>query len=492
MDAEVKQKDWMFLLVCLGLGVLAELSFFHGMIGVSYLVFLTGFYGVVFYRFRQTFTHRRIGLLVMVCIWMLAAGYLLYDNVFFYVLNLLAIPFLVYFHIVLITSPNNLKWSRPKFAVRLAAKFGQGMKYCAFFFNKTFRRVFRNLNEQTAQTVKRVLVGLVIGVPLLFLITALLMSADAVFQEMILELPMFILDLNFLESVFRTAAVMIFTFLFFGILQVLVVKTKKSSPKPVQESGTTAISLNSVTAVTILILLNTVYVLFAVVQFTYFFGDGLQEGYTFAEYARRGFFELVIVTMINWTILICCLKLITDMRDSMKRFLKLMYSLLIIVSGVMLASAYQRLSMYEAAYGFTLDRLLAHAFMIFLMVIFAYTLIRVWIEGIELLHFYLIAGLICYTVLNVVHIEQLVVEENLERYEDTGKLDIHYLNTLGYTGIEGLIELYKQEPEYPELERILYYRQLHMKEQTLNSWQSYNFTKRDVREELMKLDLERQ
>lgn len=487
MDTVIKKNEWLFVLSCLGLGILAEISFFHARIGISYLVFLTGFYLVVFVRFRQGFNHRRIGLLVMGCIWLLAASYLLYDNALFYLLNIVVIPFLVLFHVVLITSPGNLKWGKPAFVRRMVAKIGQGVAYSSQFSGRVFKLVFRDMDESTSQTVKRVLIGLLIGLPLLGIITGLLMSADAVFQEMVRRLPQFIFELN-LEGIFRTVAVLVFTALFFGILQVLRINRRPSIREKDGEENST-VSWNGVTAVTILILLNAVYALFTAIQFTYFFGDGLQEGYTYAEYARRGFFELIIVTLINWTILICCLKLVREQGARMKLVLKLMYSLLVIVSGVMLVSAYQRLSMYEAAYGFTLERILAHACMIFLIVVFAYTLIRVWIERLALLHFYLIAGLVFYTALNVMHIEQLIVDKNLERYEQTGKIDIEYLNALSYTGVEGLIELYKIDPDYPKLEHMLYNRQQTMRNDPLDEWQSFNFTMQEVRERLLDLEL---
>jgi len=371
----------------------------------------------------------------------------------------------------------------------MVAKILQGIAYSSQFIGRVFKLVFRNMKESTSQTVKRVLIGLLIGLPLLGIITSLLMSADAVFEELVQRLPQFIFELN-LEGVLRTVAVLIFTALFFGILQVLRINRQT----PIQEKNDEvngAISWNGVTAVTILVLLNAVYALFTAIQFTYFFSDGLQEGYTYAEYARRGFFELIIVTLINWTILICCLKLVRDQGTKMKLVLKLMNSLLVIFSGVMLVSAYQRLSMYEAAYGFTMERILAHAFMIFLIVIFAYTLIRVWRERLALMHFYLIAGLLFYTALNVMHIEQIIVDENLERYEKTGKIDIDYLNALSYTGAGGLIDLYTMNPDYPELEHMLYDSQQRMRDEPLNDWQSFNFTKQKIRERLLGLDLEK-
>src|SRR5690625_776237 len=84
MSEKVKQKEWLFLLACFGLGVLAEISFLHGRVGISYPIFIAGFYLVIFLRYRLAFNHRRIGLLLMLVIWILSGSYLFYDNDFFH------------------------------------------------------------------------------------------------------------------------------------------------------------------------------------------------------------------------------------------------------------------------------------------------------------------------------------------------------------------------------------------------------------------------
>src|SRR5699024_5772237 len=110
-------RDWIFLFLSLGLGFLAEISFLHGTIGLSYLMF--------FYRFRLAFQHRRIGLLFMASIWLLSMSYVLYDNQLFYALNLIVIPVLVLTHIVLITRPNTFKWHTPRFIMSLILKLDE-------------------------------------------------------------------------------------------------------------------------------------------------------------------------------------------------------------------------------------------------------------------------------------------------------------------------------------------------------------------------------
>ncbi len=483
----MQQRASLFFLVCLGLGVLGEISFLHGRIGLSYIVFLTGFYLVFFVRYRLSFNHRRIGLLFMLAIWILAGSFVFYDNILFYNLNLFILPLLVLFHIVLVTGPKKLDWAAPSFLKTLWDKLIAGIKYSFRFCNSLFDKLFKNMNIQLAQTLKRVLAGLVIGIPLLLVITGLLMSADTVFQDVVLRLPQFILELHFWEGTFRILVVIFLGLLFFGLFQVLQVRIKpKENSRPATRFEW---SWDSITAITILIMLNTVYVLFAVIQFRYFFSNGLQDGFTYAEYARRGFMELMLVTLINWSLILSYLKFVHPVSKALKITLKIMYSLLIVVSGIMLISAYQRLSMYEAAYGFTIDRILAQSFMVFLFVIFAYTLIKVWIEKLTLLHFYFIAGLVFYITLNAMNLEEIIVDSNMERYEETGKLDVYYLDSLSYAGVDGLMELFEAEPDYPELRRILQQRQEQVMNEPETSWQSFNFTRQDVIRKIQELDL---
>ncbi|MDL4842864.1 DUF4153 domain-containing protein [Aquibacillus rhizosphaerae] len=490
MDIRIVKNDVLFLIVCIGLAILAELSFFHGMIGVSYLIFITGFYAVFFVRYRATiFTHRRIGLLLMVSIWLLSASYFFLDPPFFlYSLNIFIIPFLIFAHIILITSPKQLEWCTPKFIRLMAIKVGLALNYDFLFISHCFNAVFKQMDEEKAQIVKRILLGLAIGIPILAVVTPLLMSADTVFENMLGEIPEFFVNLNIQEQLFRSIIVFLYLVIFFGTFQILTWEKIRSNGITEQQNAE-KFSFDSIVVLTVLFLLNGIYLLFTVVQFTYFFGTAVQEGYTYATYARKGFSELIMVTLVNWTILITALSVVKETRTKLKITLQIMYSILIGVSGVMLASAFQRLSLYESAYGFTIDRILAHAFMIFLMIIFTYTFIRIWIEKLSLIHFYIIASLLFYTAINVVSLENIIVDNNIERYEQTGKIDVDYLSRLSSSGLEGMIQLYEKDPNYPDLQMLLIEKKEAIKYDDQN-WQSYNIQKHQVRQKLLGLDLD--
>ena len=147
-----------------------------------------------------------------------------------------------------------------------------------------------------------------------------------------------------------------------------------------------------------------------------------------------------------------------------------------------------RMTMYEDAYGFTFTRMLVNSFMIFLMVIFAYTLVKIWLEKLSLFHFYFIASLIFYAGINMINIDKVVVDKNIDRFETTGKIDIDYLNSLSSTGLLGLIELYEKNPDVQGLEALLKKRKADREDLKSDSWQSHNFARNKAYEKLGEME----
>ncbi|MCM3568003.1 DUF4153 domain-containing protein [Neobacillus mesonae] len=484
MDIKLGKRDWLFLLACLLLGIMSEESFFRGEIGISYILFLMFFYGVFFFRFRNFgFTHQRMGYLILCVIWLLSASYFLNDNILFHVLNILLIPSLVIFHLVLVTSPKKMLWTQPPFVTYLVSRIIEMFKYLAAFTRNVCIGLNRDADKEKLAVWKKIAIGIVVALPVLFIVLTLLMSADTQFERIIGGIPGWFRVID-AETFTRFIIVLLYTLAFFGFMQVLFLRKMKVIK---QEWTGISVHLDAVIAITVLILINAVYVLFTIVQFKYFLGGQLQGDYTFAEYARKGFFELLFVTVINLSILVTALTFVQFTSKMVKYLTQGLLTLLVIVSSVMLYSSSLRLSMYEEAYGFTFTRVLAHAFMIFLTVIFTYTLVKVWIEKLRLFHFYFIALLLFYSVMTLIDVNQLVVEKNIYRYEQTGKIDVHYLNSLSYSGVLGLIELYEGNKNIVDLQKVLQDRKNEALESDY-SWQSYNVKREQAFKALQKLD----
>ncbi|WP_286231631.1 DUF4153 domain-containing protein [Neobacillus mesonae] len=485
MEIKISKSDWFFLFTCLLLGIVAEESFFRSEIGISYMVFIFSFYAVFFFRYRRfSFTHQRIGYLILCTIWLLAAGFFLNDNVLFHLLNILVIPGLVIFHLVLVTSPKNYRWAQPLFVLYLFSRIFEMFKYNTGFARAASKRMKQGRDEDKLLVWKKIALGIAISLPVLIIVLTLLMSADSQFERIIGGIPDWFRVID-AESFIRLIIILIYTSAFFGFMQVLFHKQIQVIQQEVKESAGV---LDAIITITVLVLINAVYVLFTMVQFKYFFGGQLQGDFTYAEYARKGFFELLFVTLINLSILVAALTLVRFTSKTIKRLTQSLLTILVLVSSVMLCSAFLRLSMYEDAYGFTLTRVLAHTFMVFLAVIFTYTLVKIWFEKLSLFHFYFIVSLLFYTAVTVLDVNQIVVGENIQRFEKTGKIDVQYLNSLSYTGVLGLIELYEKNKSIPGLQTVLQEN----KEEKLSSeypWQSYNLQRERAIKALKKLDL---
>ena len=485
MGIKIEKTDWLFLLVCFMLGILAEQSFLHGQIGISYFIFISAFYAVFYWRYRKfPFSHQRIGYLILICIWLLAASFFLNDSIAFQLLNFLFIPCLVIFHLSLITSPKNLKWNQPLFITYVLSRIFQAFKYIFEFASLTRKGLADGVDESKYLVWKKILVGVLISVPVLLIVLNLLMSADTQFERIIGSIPNWFKIVD-AEGIIRFIFVLLATLSFFGFMQILIKKHVKVIPLDPKSQYP---QLDAVIAITVLVLINAVYILFTVVQFKYFFSGTLQEDLTYAEYARKGFFELMFVTIINLTITVVVLTFVTRVVSGLKRATRVLLSILVLTSAVMLCSAFIRLGLYEEAYGFTFTRVLAHSFMIFLVIVFTYTLMKIWIEKLSLFHFYFISSLLYLTAISVVNMDQIVVKENMARYEQTGKIDVHYLNRMSATGTLGLIDLYQKHPEIPELKSILESRKI----DALNvkkEWQSFNLKREEVYQKLRELHL---
>lgn len=222
-----------------------------------------------------------------------------------------------------------------------------------------------------------ILRGLLLALPVVAVLAALLASADLVFAERLEGLlDIFKLD-NLVEYLFRLGYVLVLTYAFAGLLaQSLSPKGSTEAPNPHEPwkarflgSTETFIILGSVVAL---------FVFFLAIQFQYLFGGQANittAGFTYSDYARRGFFELVAVAILSLSLYLL-LSTITRRTESRQQttFSGLSIVLIALVL-VILVSALQRLLLYEQAYGFTRLRTYTHIFIPWLALLLAVTII---------------------------------------------------------------------------------------------------------------------
>ena len=122
---------------------------------------------------------------------------------------------------------------------------------------------------------------------------------------------------------------------------------------------------------------------FVAVQFRYFFGgDALisqTAGLSYADYARKGFFELVTVSALVLPVLLSANALLRRDTSNAVRVYRVLASTLLVLLAVIMYSAIARMRLYQSAYGLSTDRFEATVFMGWLALVlgwFAFTVLR--------------------------------------------------------------------------------------------------------------------
>jgi hypothetical protein len=272
--------------------------------------------------------------------------------------------------------------------------------------------------------------GLIIAIPLLLVFGVLLASADLIFKTGLTNLFSWFTVENFADLIFRTIYICIMAYFLAGAYIHALTRTAEkkvlSPDKPFLSPF-----LGNLEAFTVLGLVNLLFLGFIFIQFRYFFAGETNitlEGFTYAEYARRGFFELVAVSIISLG-LYYTLNMVTRRIDhKIKRVFSTLGALLMLQVGCMLVSAFQRLSLYEAAYGFTTLRTITHVFMIWLGVLLVAAVLMEVFNQFRRLALVLFLVLLGFTLsLNLLNVDQFIAQRNVEHAIEGNPLDSRYL-----------------------------------------------------------------
>jgi hypothetical protein len=275
--------------------------------------------------------------------------------------------------------------------------------------------------------------GVLIAIPILVFFSALLSSADLVFAQRVQDfVKLFRLE-NLPQYIFRLIYILIGAYALAGTF--LHAASKSQDEKLVgMDKPLVTPFLGFTEAVVILGAVVALFALFAVVQFQYFFGGQANisvQGFTYAEYARRGFGELVTVAFFS-LLLFLGLSAVVKRKDETQRWVFTGLGLgMVALVGVMLASAFQRLVLYEAAYGFSRLRTYTHIFLIWLGVLLAVVLVLDLLRWERLFALSALLASIGFAVtLTLVNVDGFIVRQNVARAAAGETLDVAYLASL--------------------------------------------------------------
>ena len=284
------------------------------------------------------------------------------------------------------------------------------------------------------------LIGISLTLPVLWLVSTVLMDADAFFA-LVAGSALEKMD-NWFGALFLRLilAVCILPFVFSLLYFAAHTEQKKLEVR-------SRMQWDSLPAVILLTALNGLYLFFLAVQSAALFGGRAylaQAGISFAEYARSGFFQLVGLAGLNVAVVLAAVWLC---RES--RCLRILSTVLVVLTAVLLVSACWRMTLYVSAYGLSFKRLLTYWGMGMLAILLTLTIQKIWRQGFRFFQAAAPIALAGWLVLNYCNIDAIAVRYNAAQVS-AGRLAQSAVDDLLYSGFsyDGLVCLDGAEGDF--------------------------------------------
>ena len=302
-----------------------------------------------------------------------------------------------------------------------------------------------NKGGRKNKTVLSLLIGLMASVPIFAAIIFLLSKADTGFQELFDSLFSWLnLTTGFEYGLELIIGIPIACY-FFGFIYGNH-KRRKTDTLSYNDVNRTFIKLHKIPKPAVfgpLVILNIIYLIFFMALggylFSAFTGD-LPSSMTYAEYARRGFFELCGVSAINLGIIVFAYTCVKRKEREYPIMLKLLTAILSVFTVLLVSTAMSKMLLYIDSYGLT--RLRVYTFCFMAAILFAFVLILLWhVKPFNLGKPLIIGTAILFLALAASNPDGQIAKYNIDSYEqgriETLDTDMFYdLSDAAYPYIE--------------------------------------------------------
>lgn len=228
------------------------------------------------------------------------------------------------------------------------------------------RYLFRNLkflkiktNREKTNKILNAVFGIIVGIVFSIVILLLLMSADDYFNKFVSK--------AFILINFDFSKIMQFV-IFFIIIFSIGVNLIRNRYIVMKENKTRKI--DHIIIISMLSVINLVFVLFLISEVSKLCGNFLQipKGYIYSSYAREGFFQLLFVTIINFSIILYLIYKTNVIKEN--KIIRNLVLILIAFSVLLIFNSYYRMFLYIDKFGFTNLRLQVILFLFMELILF--------------------------------------------------------------------------------------------------------------------------
>lgn len=403
--------------------------------GVTYSFFVAGSLAYIFFcSSKLGITWRKGNGFYMISMLLLSISTFCTDDGRIIFFNKLGV-FLLTISMLLATVYETKQWNLGKYLRAIGATCTQVLGQIWVPFGDAVWYCKNKLDKKNCKYLY-VLAGLVITIPLFVVVFLLLTSADAVFRSMADRL------LNGFDCSDGVAVAWQICLMFFFSYGLLVLFIKKPLQEEVQDKRV----CEPLLAIPVVTVLSLLYLVFSGVQILYLFMGNLQlpAGYTYAEYAREGFFQLLAVGILNLCIVLVCLCYFRK-----NRVLQVVLTVMSACTFIMLASSAMRMIIYIQYYYMTFLRILVLWSLAVLFFLFVGVVITTYKEGFPLFRYSMVVVTSFYLMLSFSHPDYWIAKVNVagmqeqrsDFFQGSTYHDYEYLAHLNADAAPVLVEL---------------------------------------------------
>lgn len=286
--------------------------------------------------------------------------------------------------------------------------------------------------------IGKVILGLLCSVPVLLVIVPLLIKSDDAFSGMMSSIfegtgNVFIIVLKSVFGVFVSLFIISYGF---SLKAQRVPESKKAKNR----------SADNVCIISFLSAISACYILYLFSQLAYFFsafkGFLPNDDITYSEYARKGFFEMCVIAVINLLLVFLSLLLAKKSNGKACIGIRVLATFIALFTLIIIATAISKMFLYIDEYGMTVLRITTSAFMIFLAVTFLAVILRIYVNNINIVKTAIITSGIIVLLLGTVNVNGVCAKYNYQAYkENKVAIDVEAMYNLGDDGIPYLAKL---------------------------------------------------
>ena len=307
--------------------------------------------------------------------------------------------------------------------------------------------MFSKRGKSTSSTKTKyflhIFLGLLIGTPFIMIVIFLLSSADAIFKNIFDHL------FNFDISIPKNIGTLIWSLPMATYLYALIYgssiedNSKSFNIDKFNKTMDNAAFIPRLSLYTVNAVICCFYILFIGIQAIYFIdilGGSLPADFTYSEYARRGFFELLTVALIN--IVFIAVAKIFSVKNENNKYLHIHIILNSILTLALISVDFAKMYLYISTYGLTTLRIIPSVFMIFLCFVFAFIIMGEFKKSFPVTKLSFYAGNILFVLLCLANIDAVVAGYNLNAYMN-GNLPYYDIYDLRESDMAAMPVIYK-------------------------------------------------